>query len=74
MDTVIATSVHAEQEGWRPPDADRQQLVAVLHAIAQSIRAGQPPAARPLPQREELRPVAGAIRDVQRLLAGDRAG
>jgi uncharacterized membrane protein YccC len=74
MDTVIATSVHAEQEGWRPPDADRQQLVAALHAMAQSIRAGQPPAAKPLPQREELRPVAGAIRDVQRLLAGDRAG
>ncbi len=72
MDTVIATSVHAQQEGWQPSAADRQQLVAALHAVAQSIRAGQPPAAKPLPQGEELRPVAGAIRDVQRQLAGDR--
>ncbi len=73
MDTVIATSVHAEQEGWRPSDADRKQLAAALHAMAESIRAGQPPAAKPLPYREELRPVTGAIRDLQRLLAGDRA-
>lgn len=73
MDTVIATSVHAEQEGWRPSDADQKLLVAALHAMAQSIRAGQPPAAKPLPYREELRPAADAIRDLQRLLAGARA-
>lgn len=73
MDTVIATSVHAAQEGWRSSDPDRKLLVAALHAMAQGIRAGQPPAAKPLPYREELRPAAGAIRDLQRLLAGDRA-
>ncbi len=73
MDTVIATSVHAELDGWRPPAADRNQLVAALRAMADSIRAGQPPAAKPLPYREELQPTADAIRDVQRLLAGDRA-
>lgn len=73
MDTVIATSVHAEQEGWRPSAADQKLLVAALHAMAQSIRAGQPPAAKPLPYREELRPAADAIRDLQRLLAGARA-
>jgi uncharacterized membrane protein YccC len=73
MDTVIATSVHAELEGWQPSAADRNQLVTALRAMADSIRAGQPPAAKPLPHREELRPAADAIRDLQRLLAGDRA-
>jgi uncharacterized membrane protein YccC len=73
MDTVIATSVEAEQEGWHPSAADREQLVTALSAMADSIRAGRPPAAKPLPHREELQPVASAIRDVQRLLAGDRA-
>lgn len=73
MDTVIATSVHAAQEGWRASDPDRKLLVAALHAMAQGIRAGWPSAAKPLPYREELRPAAGAIRDLQRLLAGDRA-
>jgi uncharacterized membrane protein YccC len=73
MDTVIATSVHAEQEGWRPAAAPREQLVTALRAMADSIRAGRPPAAKPLPYREELRPVADAIRDVQRLLASNRA-
>jgi uncharacterized membrane protein YccC len=73
MDTVIATSVEDEQEGWRPAAADRAQLVTALRAMADSIRAGRPPAAKPLPYREELRPAADAIRDVQRLLAGDRA-
>ncbi len=73
MDTVIATSVHAEQEGWRPSDPDQKLLVAALHAMAQSVRAGQPPAAKPLPYREELRPAANAIRDLQRLLAAGRA-
>jgi hypothetical protein len=73
MDTVIATSVHAEQEGWRPSDADQNLLVAALHAMAHSVRAGQPPAAKPLPYREELRPAADAIRDLQRLLAAARA-
>jgi uncharacterized membrane protein YccC len=73
MDTVIATSVEDEQEGWRPAAADRAQLVTALRAMADSIRAGRPPAAKPLPHREELRPAADAIRDVQRLLAGDRA-
>jgi len=73
MDTVIATSVHAEQAGWRPSGADRKLLVDALHAMAEGIRAGRPPAAKPLPYREELRPVADAIRDLQRLLAGDRA-
>jgi uncharacterized membrane protein YccC len=73
MDTVIATSVEAEQDGWRPSAAERNQLVTALRAMADSIRAGRPPAAKPLPYREELRPVADAIRDVQRLLAGDRA-
>jgi uncharacterized membrane protein YccC len=73
MDTVIATSVRAGQEGWRPAAADQAQLTSALHAMADSVRAGQPPAAKALPHREELRPVAGAIRDVQRLLAGDRA-
>ena len=73
MDTVIATSVHADQEGWRPSGADRKQLVAALHAMAESIRAGQPPPAKPLPYRAELRPAADAIRDFQRLLAGERA-
>jgi hypothetical protein len=47
--------------------------VTALRAMADSIRAGRPPAAKPLPYREELRPAADAIRDVQRLLAGDRA-
>jgi uncharacterized membrane protein YccC len=73
MDTVIATSVHAEQDGWRPSAADRKQLVTALRAMADGVRAGRPPAAKPLPYREELRPVADTVRDVQRLLAGDRA-
>jgi uncharacterized membrane protein YccC len=73
MDTVIATSVHETHAGWHPSAADRELLVAALRAMADSIRAGQPPAARPLPYAEELRPAAGAVRDVQRLLAGDRA-
>jgi uncharacterized membrane protein YccC len=73
MDTVIAISVEEKQEGWRPTAADRGQLVTALRAMADSIRAGRPPAAKPLPYREELRPAADAIRDVQRLLAGDRA-
>ena len=73
MDTVIATSVHEAHEGWRPPAADREQLVTALRTMADSIRAGQPPAAKPLPYAEELRPAADAIRDLQRLRAGDRA-
>ncbi len=72
MDTVMRTSVEDEQEGWRPAAADRAQLVTALRAMADSIRASRP-AANPLPYREELRPAADAIRDVQRLLAGDRA-
>jgi uncharacterized membrane protein YccC len=73
MDTVIATSVHADQGGVRPAAADRVQLTAALRAMADSVRAGQPPAAKPLPYTGELQPVADAVRDVQRLLAGDRA-
>jgi hypothetical protein len=73
MDTVIATSVHADQGGARPAPADRAQLTAALRTMADSIRAGQPPAAKPLPYTGELQPVAAAVRDVQRLLAGDRA-
>jgi hypothetical protein len=41
--------------------------------MADSIRAGRPPAAKPLPYRAELQPVSDTVRDVQRLLAGDRA-
>jgi len=74
MDTVTATSVHERQDGWRPADPDRGQLRAALHAMAEGIRNGQPPPAMPLPHREGLQPIANAIRDVQRLLAGDHAG
>ena len=73
MDTVTATAVRTDHGEGRPSPDGVQQLGAALTELARAVRAGERPAARPLPDEELLRPVSDAIREVQRGLAGQAA-
>jgi hypothetical protein len=73
MDAVTATAVHSDLAGSRPSTDSVEQLTAALKEIADAVRAGRRPRDLPLPDEEAVRPVADAVRDVQRALAEDAA-
>jgi hypothetical protein len=78
-DAVTAAAVHADVEGRWPPEEEAGQLAAALRDMAAHVRDGRtpPPPSLPdqpaAPDRDDPRQVAGAVRDVQRALASDRA-
>jgi len=70
MDKVTATAVGTDLGAGRPSPGGVGQLVAALAEVSRAVRAGQRPAVLPLPDEELLRPVADAVREVQRGLGG----
>jgi hypothetical protein len=73
MDTVTAMAVRADLGEGRPSPDGVRQLGAALTELARAVRAGERPAALPLPDEELLRPVSDAIREVQRGLGSQAA-
>jgi hypothetical protein len=73
MDTVTAMAVRADLGEGRPSPDGVRQLGAALTELARAVRAGERPAALPLPDEELLRPVSDAIREVQRGLGRQAA-
>ena len=72
-DAVTSTAVHGDQSGQRLSEADIGQLTVALRGLASDARAGRVPGPPDLPGSAGARPVAGAIREVQRALAGERS-
>jgi hypothetical protein len=72
-DAVTSTAVHSDQSGQWPDERDTRQLTAALRSLASSARAGRVPDPPDLPDSADIRPVAVAIRGVQRALAGERS-
>ena len=70
MDKVTATAVQAGQGAARPSQDGVRQVTDALDAIARAARSGARPPALPPPDEESLRPVADAVRGVQRALTG----
>jgi hypothetical protein len=70
MDTVTATAVQAGQGAARSSQDGVRQVTNALDAIARTARSGTRPPALPPPDEEPLRPVADAVRGVQRALTG----
>jgi uncharacterized membrane protein YccC len=73
MDNVTATAVRADLGEGRPSPAGVHQVSAALAELARAARTGDRPAAAPLPDEEILRPVADAVREVQRSLGAQPA-
>jgi uncharacterized membrane protein YccC len=71
-DAVTSTAVHSDQSGQWPSESDVGQLTAALRSLASGARAGRVPDPPDLPDSADARPVADAIREVQRALAGER--
>ncbi len=71
-DAVTSTAVHSDQSGQWPSESDVGQLTAALHSLASGARAGRVPDPPDLPDSPGVYPVAEAIREVQRALAGQR--
>jgi hypothetical protein len=72
-DAVTSTAVRSGQSGRWPPGRDVGQLTAALHSLASAARAGRVPDPPDLPDSPGVYPVAEAIREVQRALAGQRS-
>jgi uncharacterized membrane protein YccC len=72
-DAVTSTAVHSDQSGQWPSERDVGQLTAALRSLASGARAGRVPDPPDLPGSPGVRPVAVAIREVQRALAGERS-
>jgi uncharacterized membrane protein YccC len=73
MDKVTATAVRADLGEGRPSPAGVQQLSAALAEVARAVRADDRPVELPLPGEEILRPVADAVREVQRSVGAQPA-
>jgi uncharacterized membrane protein YccC len=71
-DAVTSTAVHSDQSGQWPAERDVGQLTAALRGLAGSARVSRVPDPPDLPGRADVGPVAEAIREVQRALAGER--
>jgi S-adenosyl methyltransferase/Fusaric acid resistance protein-like len=69
-DKVTATAVGTGLGGVTPSPDGVQRVGTALAEIARAVRAGDRPALLPLPDEEILRPVAEAVREVQRGLGG----
>jgi uncharacterized membrane protein YccC len=72
-DTVTATAVRGDVTGQRPGPGEVAQLAGALRSLARGIRDGGLPDDLPLPDGEDVRPVADRIADVQRALTGEHA-
>jgi len=70
MDKMTAMAVQARQGAARPSQDGVRQVTEALDAIARAVRSGARPPPLPPPDEEPLRPVADAVRGVQRALAG----
>jgi uncharacterized membrane protein YccC len=70
-DAVTSAAVQGDMTGQRPPERAARPLAAALRGLAGSARAGQRPPPLDLPDDPGTRPVAQAIADVQRALAGE---
>jgi uncharacterized membrane protein YccC len=68
-DEVTATAVGTGLGGVTPSPDGVRRVGAALAEIARAVRAGDRPALLPLPDEEVLRPVADAVRQVQRGVA-----
>jgi uncharacterized membrane protein YccC len=72
-DTVTATAVRGDVTGQRPGPGEVAQLAGALRSLAHGIRDGRLPDDLPLPDGEDVRPVADRIADVRRALTGEQA-
>jgi uncharacterized membrane protein YccC len=74
MDKVTATAVRVNLGASPPPAGEVVQVTAALEAIAAAAGSGTTPPALPLPTSgsDAIRPVAAAVREMQRSLAAGR--
>jgi len=71
-DAVTSVAVHGDRSGQRPSAGDIGRLTAALRGLASGARSGWVPGPPDLPDSPDIRLVAGAVREVQRALAGER--